>query len=340
MVRSLSAGFGRFQRSEEDIRKEVSIESEEHPTSVPSSVPLSQLERERPVFFHQWKMSPISLKIYYEPRAFDLVRFQSGDYLEILNCFPLDGLEITMKKIHLYGVTGIQSGLDSTLRIWVDEIRDNQLSTIATILAGTAPLKGVASIGKGLHHNLIVMPRKEFNRRGASGALHSVAGGVVAVSNTVVREALHVGAAASQLIANLINKVADPLAKDHHHTGRRNESRSSEVSSRKPQASSAQQPVGLTDGAQLAYGALTTSVTTAMENIVLVPIREFQRTGTGGVVSSVIRAIPIAVLGPAAGAAQAASYTLLGMRNQFDPSRRKEEEAVYVDIEKPTGFRI
>lgn len=44
--------------------------------------------------------------------------------------------------------------------------------------------------------------------------------------------------------------------------------------------------------------------------------REYQRSGTGGVISSVIRAVPIAVLGPAAGAAQAASYTFLGMRNQ------------------------
>lgn len=44
--------------------------------------------------------------------------------------------------------------------------------------------------------------------------------------------------------------------------------------------------------------------------------REYNRTGSGGVISSVIRAVPIAVLGPAAGAAQAVSYTFLGMRNQ------------------------
>lgn len=31
-----------------------------------------------------------------------MVKFQNGDYLEILNCFPLDGLEITMKKVIAY----------------------------------------------------------------------------------------------------------------------------------------------------------------------------------------------------------------------------------------------
>ena len=251
-------------------------------SSVPVSVALNQLDRERPLFFQQWKMSPISLKIYYEPRAFDIVKFQRGDYIEILNCFPLDGLEITMKKTLLYGVTGVQGGIDNTLRIWVDEIRDNQLSNIAKVLSGVAPLKGVASIGKGLHHNLFVMPRKEFNRRGTSGALQSVAGGVAAVGGTVFREALHAGAQATQMLANLLNRVADPLVEVHTAPHRRKYSSRHAGklvdSHRRPHSSSrvignAPQPRGLAEGGHLAYDALSTSLATAVDNIVLVPIR-------------------------------------------------------------------
>lgn len=49
------------------------------------------------------------------------------------------------------------------------------------------------------------MPAREFSRKGASGALQSVAGGVLAVSNTVLREALHAGAKvvlANQYVVN------------------------------------------------------------------------------------------------------------------------------------------
>ena len=60
-------------------------------------------------------------------------------------------------------------------------------------------------------------------------------------------------------------------------------------------------------------------------------------SGSGGGVSSVIRAIPIAVLGPAAGAAEAASYAFLGLRNQVDPTRKEDEEDVFVDLERTSN---
>lgn len=89
----------------------------------------------------------------------------------------------------------------------------------------------------------------------------------------------------------------------------------------------------------MAYDALATSMLSAVDNVILVPIREYRRSGTGGAISSIIRAVPIAVLGPAAGAAQAMSYAFFGLRNQVDPARRRDEEAVYIDIEKPEeGF--
>jgi hypothetical protein len=72
------------------------------------------------------------------------------------------------------------------------------------------------------------------------------------------------------------------------------------------------------------------------------PCREYQVSGSGGAISSVIRALPIAVLAPATGAAEAASHVLLGLRNELDPARRREEQYAYVDIEcGPDGsFKI
>lgn len=294
LVRSLGETFKPCKVENEPNQKTQKIASgedniscsaeQEGISSVPASMPLSQLERERPLFFQQWKMSPISLKICYEPRAFDVVKFQAGDYIEILNCFPLDGLEITMRKTILYGVTGVEGGIDNTLRLWVDQIRDNQLSTIGKVLSGVAPLKGVASIGKGLHHHLFIMPRKEFNRRGTSGALHSVAGGVAAVSGTVFKEAMHVGAQATQMIANLLYRVADPLITEHHtsqHRNRPSRHSSQMVDSRRKSYNSRSlhrksdraQPANVVEGGHMAFDAFTNSVASAVDNIVLVPIR-------------------------------------------------------------------
>ena len=57
--------------------------------------------------------------------------------------------------------------------------------------------------------------------------------------------------------------------------------------------------------------------------------RQYERTGPRGFVTSVVRALPIAVLRPAAGAAEAVSYTLLGLRNSLDPAARVDEEDLW-----------
>jgi autophagy-related protein 2 len=81
------------------------------------------------------------------------------------------------------------------------------------------------------------------------------------------------------------------------------------------------------DSLDRAYEAVSREVTSTLDTIVMLPYREYQRTGrAGNTLTSVIRAIPVAVLRPTAGAAEALSYTLLGLRNNLDPERRKDEE--------------
>jgi hypothetical protein len=145
------------------------------------------------LFFQHWYMAPISMKIDYEPRVFDVAKFKGGDYFELLNCFPPDGLEITMKVIRLSGVSGVMAGITNTLRIWVDEVNANLLANVANVLSSTAPLRGIASIGRGVHQHLLVVPAKEFSRGGLTGAARSVMGGFASVAQTVAKESLHAG---------------------------------------------------------------------------------------------------------------------------------------------------
>ena len=43
----------------------------------------------------------------------------------------------------------------------------------------------------------------------------------------------------------------------------------------------------------------------------------------------IVRALPVAILRPVAGAAEALSYTLLGLRNNIDPAKRRDEEDMW-----------
>ncbi len=57
--------------------------------------------------------------------------------------------------------------------------------------------------------------------------------------------------------------------------------------------------------------------------------RQYHKNGAGGALKSIVRALPVAILRPAAGAAEALSYTLLGLRNDIDPAKRSEEEDMW-----------
>ncbi|CAG8589272.1 1412_t:CDS:2, partial [Cetraspora pellucida] len=65
------------------------------------------------------------------------------------------------------------------------------------------------------------------------------------------------------------------------------------------------------------------------------------KTGTQGTVKAVIRAVPVAVLKPMIGVAEAASKGLLGVRNTIDPSNKMQsEDARYNDTINTTTKRI
>ena len=46
------------------------------------------------------------VKIDYQPRTLKVGALQQGDYLELLNLFPLEGVHLTLQKLLLSGVSG------------------------------------------------------------------------------------------------------------------------------------------------------------------------------------------------------------------------------------------
>ena len=52
------------------------------------------------------EIDPIVLKVDYKPKHVDFANLKGGNLVEIMNFFPLDGAEMTLRKVRLAGVSG------------------------------------------------------------------------------------------------------------------------------------------------------------------------------------------------------------------------------------------
>ncbi len=86
------------------------------------------------------------------------------------------------------------------------------------------------------------------------------------------------------------------------------------------------QPKGVCDGLEYAFESLQD---TAKDIVTIaIPYEEHEHAG-GGYIRTVVRVLPIAVLRPVVGAAEAVSLILLGFRNAANPQRKRDEEAMW-----------
>jgi len=70
---------------------------------------------------------------------------------------------------------------------------------------------------------------------------------------------------------------------------------------------------------------------------VIIPYREYRRSGARGAATSVLKGIPVALAAPTSATAEAISFALLGARNSIRPDIRKEEEASLQGLHHDSG---
>lgn len=87
----------------------------------------------------------------------------AGDYMQLLNLIPLDGLEITLKHVKMNGCAGVGPALDRLLEAWVSDIYANQLYRV---ISGLAPVRGLSNIGADLQDLLSLPLSHAVARRG------------------------------------------------------------------------------------------------------------------------------------------------------------------------------
>lgn len=91
-------------------------------------------------------------------------------------------------------------------------------------------------------------------------------------------------------------------------------------------------PHNATDISNHAYESLMRGVKEANYKIITIPYQDFVAHGPGSAARSVAKGVPVGLLAPIAGASEALSYTLIGLRNQLDPESRREYEVAIKGI--------
>ena len=256
------------------------------------------------IFFRNFKVLPCKLKVDYVPEKMDIESLRDGNYTEILNLCPLEDMIINLAAVENHNLTGWGAVFSELAGKWIEDICSTQAHKFFT---RAAPIQLLSTLGDGVADLALVIIVPEDN---ASAYLRNVVGGTTSFASKVAVEAISTSAKLTRFAANQLTTKALPT---------------SPLPSRPRNV-----PRNAGDTASHAYRSLLTGLREANHNICVIPFREYQQSGASGAALGAMRGIPLGVVAPIAGASEALSYTLLGIRNQLKPEKRKEEENSFV----------
>jgi hypothetical protein len=267
----------------------------------------SRLHLPPPPTVKTFKIKPWKVKVDYYPTRIDLTALREGSIVELVNLSPIQRMIITLDEVIVLNSDGFGPVFSETVSSWIKDICATQLHKF---LANARPFEAFTDVGQGLT-DLVILPYEAFKQ--GDSIQRAMKQGVKSLAETVVFQTLATTSGLTKMAAGLmadslglkgLNDASDPLP-----------SRPLSI------------PKGIGDARLHAARSLARGVSAANYKVVVVPYREYLRSGMSGAVTSVIKGIPVLLVAPLSGATEAASYTLLGARNALRPDLRKEEEA-------------
>ncbi|KAL7574972.1 hypothetical protein ACA910_010791 [Epithemia clementina (nom. ined.)] len=250
-----------------------------------------------PPLFRKFIAKPIKLKVNYKPQKLDQSALYNGQIVELLNLSPLDSLVLTLQQVEVSNVVGFGGVVGVLVPKWIQYVSSTQL---LKFLTNAKPFQPITTVGEGFS-DMVVLPWEAVKQGG--DFQKALRAGAASFGRAVAYQALTLSSEAAEVFAS--------VGGGQHLLP----SRPVEI------------PVGVKDTTSHVVESLSRGFQAANTKIVIIPYHEYQRNGTTGLVTSVIRGIPVAITAPASGAAEAISYALIGMRNRLRPDIRREEEA-------------
>jgi hypothetical protein len=256
-----------------------------------------------PPLFRHFRVNPVKLKIDYTPQRVDTKALRDGAIVELINLSSLDGMVLTLELVVVENVVGFGDALCIVIRRWISYVCQTQLYKFLT---NTRALEPVTSVGGGAA-DMVILPWEAFqNGESIKKALRS---GVLSLTKAFTYEALTTTSRLAHFVAGVTEASATGAG-------------SSGLLSRPLNT-----PRNILDTTPHMIESLSRGLQIANYRVVIIPYREYHRSGSRGAVVSVLKGIPVAIAAPASGAVEALSFALLGARNQIRPDIRREEEA-------------
>lgn len=272
-------------------------------------------------FLQRVEINAVQVKLDFKPKRVDYAGLRSGRTTEFMNFFVLDGADMVLRHVIIYGVSGFDR-LGNTLNdIWMPDVKRNQLPGV---LAGLAPIRSLVNVGGGVK-DLVVIPTKEYKKDGR--IVRSIQKGALAFAKTTSNELVKLGAKLAIGTQTVLQGAEDLLTSPNAISAASEEDREDGEEAKKISLY-ADQPIGVVQGLRGAFGGLERDLLLARDAIVAVPGEVVESSSAKAAAQAVWKRAPTVILRPAIGVSKAVGQTLLGAGNTLDPSNRRRMEDV------------
>jgi autophagy-related protein 2 len=258
-----------------------------------------------PPLFRSLRMKSFKVRVDYTPQDIDAYALRHGSLVELVNLMPIERMVLTLQAVLVKNEVGFGSAMSVVVRRWVEDICSTQL---AKFVANARPFEPITQVC-GASVDMMIMPYDALSK--GHSVKKAIRVGAKTLTKTFMTEAITVTSRTAAFLAGNISKVASLNQNDP-------------IVPKRPYHS----PKDFAEATPHAVAAITRGLQVTNHKIIIIPYREYQRSGVTGAVTSVLKGIPVAVAAPASATAEAVSFGLLGVRNQFRPDLRKEEELI------------
>ena len=279
------------------------------------------------MFFSVFKVKPFDIKVDYKPLEVDRSALKDGSYVQLLNLLPLEDMILRLNGVELRNLTGWGAIISELVCKWLQDVSSTQMHKFLT---QTRPLHPISNVGDSMK-NFVLLPLNEYKERGnVPKALRKSTSKLFGV---VAYEALHAGAKLTGYAAKKLSKTKRKSLKDNSSNmspsrlKSRQQFHSLESRTNISFSSSSSTPNNVGDVSNRAIDSLSRGLKEANAKIIIMPYREYQRSGTKGAMKTVVKHLPVAVCAPLSGAAEALSHGLYGASHHLRPDLFEEREA-------------
>eukprot|EP01094_Clydonella_sp_ATCC50884_P011358 TRINITY_DN2114_c0_g4_i3.p1 TRINITY_DN2114_c0_g4~~TRINITY_DN2114_c0_g4_i3.p1 ORF type:complete len:845 (+),score=247.32 TRINITY_DN2114_c0_g4_i3:35-2536(+) len=274
-----------------------------------------------PMYFQNVDIAGLHLNIDYKPRRVDYWSILKGNMSAAKDLFPLEQAQFNMQGVHMTSIDGWGEIHAAVKQMWFPYVQPKH---VREYVSGVQAVRPLAEVAQGMA-DLILLPMEQYQRDGR--VLRGVQSGASSFLSKLTTQTLDV---ASKVASGtqVILESTDALLRPRQVAGPLGVTGDEEPRAGQALSKHAQQPTSMWEGTKHAYDRMATELGAA-SRIVAVPVQMYER-GVGGAMVSVIRAVPVAVIRPAAGLFGGLADILKATRNQMDPMHERMARMKYV----------